>query len=94
MLTSLRNGDEPLETLLGPGCFTFKVLTNLEMATFMDTTVVGWLIKCHARFRDSGGCLVLYAIPPLIDEIFQFLKLSAVLHLAADESAALTLAQR
>jgi anti-anti-sigma factor len=70
------------------------VLLNLEQANYMDTAGVGWLIQRHKKFQDAGGRLVLYSVPPLLDQMFQLLHLPAVLHVAGDESAARQLAQR
>jgi hypothetical protein len=54
----------------------------------MDSGVVGWLLQCLKRFTEQGGHMALHSVPPLIDELFQFLRLSAVLPIAADEAAA------
>jgi anti-sigma B factor antagonist len=87
-LLDLREGADPLEELLGANCFSLSVLLDLEKATYMDTAVVGWLIQCLKHFREQGGRMVLHSVPPLIDELFQFLKLSAILPVAADGAAA------
>ena len=86
-LLDLQRDVDPLEQLLKPEGFTSKVLLNLDKTTYMDTAGVGWLIQ-HKKFQERGGCLILYSIPPLLDQIFQLLKLPAVLHVAGDEAAA------
>src|SRR5262245_11248468 len=49
---------DPLEKLLGPGCFTRKVLMDLEQTDFIDSGGVSWLIVTHKHFNQGGGCIV------------------------------------
>jgi anti-anti-sigma factor len=86
-------GADPLAALLGPDAFGRTVLLDLGQTTFMDTAAVGWLIGLHKKFKQAGGRLILHSVPPLIDQMFQLLKLPAVLHVAGDEAAARALAE-
>jgi anti-anti-sigma factor len=85
-------GADPLEKALGPGCFTRKVLLDLEKTSFIDSSGVGWLIGSHKHFEDGGGRLVVHSAPPLVDQVLQLLSMPKVLHIAADETKARHLA--
>ena len=92
-LMDFQAGGEPLQDLLGPGCYAGKILLNLERASFIDSAGVGWLVKCHKHCQENGGRLVLHSIPPMIHHVFQLLRLHSLLHLAPDQAAAVALAQ-
>jgi hypothetical protein len=84
---------EPMTALLAPvGGFRRKVLLNLERTTIIYTPGMSWLLKCHKRFIQSGGQLVLHSIPPLVEESLTFLSLQKILHLAPDAATARALA--
>jgi anti-anti-sigma factor len=90
--SDLTPGKNIFTTLLGPDCFSCKVLFNMSKVTFMDSAAVGWLVMSHKSFKDAGGMLVLHSIPPFVDHVFQLLKMPKILNLAKDEKAALALA--
>jgi anti-anti-sigma factor len=79
---------DPLEKLLGPGCFTRQVLLDLEGADYIDSSGVSWLIVSHKHFKQGGGKLVLHTVPPRVLQVFHFLHMERVFHLADDEAAA------
>jgi anti-anti-sigma factor len=83
---------DPLENLLGPGCYSRKVLLDLERTDYIDSSGISWLIVSHKYFKQGGGRLVLHTIPPRVNQVLQFLHMNRVLHLAADEPAARALA--
>jgi anti-anti-sigma factor len=85
-------GKEPLELLLGNDAYTRRVLLNLEQTSFIDSAGVGWLVRCHKHFQQGGGKLVLHSIPPMVNHVFQLLKLGSILHITEDEATAKTLA--
>jgi len=91
--TALWQNANPFEEVLGETGFARKVLVSLLKADYIDSAGVGLFILCHKKFTDSGGMMVLYAIPPLVNHIFQFLKMDTVLHLAKDEAASAGLVQ-
>ena len=91
-LVSRREPEDPLQTLLGPQCYTHKVLLSLERSQGIDTSGVCWLAGIHKLFVQSGGKLVLYGVPPVVFDVFNFLRLSPLLHIAASEQAACELA--
>jgi anti-anti-sigma factor len=86
-ITHLDFGAEqnPLEEALGADCYARKVVLSLQKSRYIDSAGVGWLIMCHKRFAQRGGCLVLHSIPPMVNHVFRLLGLPAVLNLADDE---------
>src|SRR5262245_8027638 len=83
----------PFEQLLGAEAFRRKVMVNLEAVDYLDSSGIGWLVVCHKNFRQHGGRLVLYNLPPRILQILQFCRMELLLHLAADPAAARKLAE-
>jgi len=84
---------DPLEKLLGPDVFTRKILLSLERTHYIDSSGISWLMGRNKQFKQQGGALVLYAIPPMVKQVMQLLRMSLVLNLAEDESSALALIQ-
>jgi anti-anti-sigma factor len=91
--SALYKDPNPLERMLGAGCYKEKVLISLARADYTDSAGVGWFITCNKKFRDVGGKMVLHSIPPMVNHIFQLLRMQTVLHLAGDEAAALAMVQ-
>jgi anti-anti-sigma factor len=87
------HGADPLEALLGPDGFGRTVVLDMGQTTYIDSAAVGWLFGLHRKFNQAGGRLILHSIPPLVDQVFQLLKLPTVLHVASDEAAARALAK-
>lgn len=85
-------GSDPMEKALGPGCFTRRVIINLQKTTYVDSSGISWLIVSHKHFLQGGGRMVLFGVPPMVDHVFQLLKMPLVLHIAPNEAAARVLA--
>jgi ABC-type transporter Mla MlaB component len=85
---SQRDSLDPVQTLLGPHCYTHKVLLNLDLSPAIDTSGVCWLVHCSKRFLQAGGKLVLYAVPPVVLDVLDFLHVRSLLHIAPNEQAA------
>ncbi len=83
---------EPLAEQLGEAVYTDRVLLSLQGADYLDSRGVGWLLKCHRRFRKEGGILVVHSIPTVIMDVLKVLHMDEVLNLACDEQAARSLA--
>lgn len=81
----------PLEEILGLGCYANKVLINLEKAESIDSTGVGWLVRSHKNFQDGGGKMVLHSVPPLVHHVFRLLNVDTYLNIAEDEKSGLAL---
>jgi anti-anti-sigma factor len=90
--TDFRAGVDLMETAVGPGCYSRKVLLNMEKTPYIDSAGVGWLVTCHKHFKEAGGRLVIHNIPPMVYQILKLLRMPDLLHIAADETAALALA--
>jgi anti-anti-sigma factor len=85
---SHREATDPFPTLLGPHCYRHKVVLNLERSQAIDTSGLSWLIHNQRRFAEQGGKIVLYAVPPVVSDLINFVRLTALLQIAASEKAA------
>jgi anti-anti-sigma factor len=79
---------DPMEQVLGPGCFTRQVLLDLERTDYIDSSGISWLIVTHKHFKQGGGRLVLHSLPPRVSQVLHFLHMNLVFQVAADEQAA------
>ena len=80
--------EDPLRDLLGPYCYTLKVILDLEKVQSVDTTGLTWLIQEHKKFQQAGGKFILYNVPPIVTQVLDFLRLAPHLPIAASEEAA------
>jgi hypothetical protein len=88
-LRELGSGNaDPLLTLLGPHCYSHKVLLSLERAQNIDTSGIAWLMRSSQRFGQSRGSFVLYQVPATVTDILDFLRLTPLLRIAANEPTA------
>jgi anti-anti-sigma factor len=90
-LRGLPQGMDPLQALLGPNCYSHKILLNLEGSPSIDTSGVAWLARTHHAFTQAGGLLALYSVPPTVMDLLDFLRMRSLFHLAIDEATALDL---
>jgi len=90
---NIQPGSDPLEVLLGSDCYDRTVLLNLERTEYIDSSGVSWLMGRHKRFLSGGGKLILHSIPPMVNQVLQLLRMTTILHIAADENAARKVAQ-
>ena len=74
---------------LAPVGYDRRVLLSLADVTFVDSTGLGWLLKCNKLFRDAGGTLVIHSIPPVVLDVINVMRLSQILKLCDDEESAL-----
>ncbi len=81
-------GNEPMVNLLGPAGFGRKVLLNLEKATFINSSGISWLLICHKYFTQCGGKLIVHSVPPLVNQVLQFVRLPSIMTFAEDEARA------
>jgi anti-anti-sigma factor len=80
--------DEPLAVRFGDGIYGERLVLGLEGADYLDSRGVGWLLKCHRRFRQAGGVIVVHSIPTIILDVLKVLHMDEVLHLSPDENCA------
>ena len=81
----------PLEELLGMGCYSNIIVVNLERATQINSTGVAWLVRCHRYCQEAGGRFVIHSIPPMVDHVLRLLNMPRLLHMTKDEDAALSM---
>lgn len=79
---------DPLERLLGPVCYSHRVILNLERVRSIDTGGVCWLLKLDKKFRASRGRFVLHNVPGIVLDVLDVLKLVPLLNIATDEADA------
>jgi anti-anti-sigma factor len=84
----LTSDRDPIETLLGPLCYKHRVLMNLEKVRSIDTGGVCWLLRLQKQFTANQGKLVLFAVPGVVLDVLEVLRLTPHLRIAADEDAA------
>jgi anti-anti-sigma factor len=94
----IRSVEEPrdprdIEDLLGPQCYRRKILLDLQDAAHIDSSGVSWLVHLHKGCRAAGGMLILHSAPPAVMAVLKLLGMEHYFNLAADERAALGLAQ-
>jgi anti-anti-sigma factor len=82
----------PLENLLGPGCYARKVILDLERADWIDSSGINWLVRTNTAFKSAGGAFVLFALARRVDEVLRFCKMDRIFRIAADETKARALA--
>jgi ABC-type transporter Mla MlaB component len=84
----LTSDKDPLEALLGPHCYTHRVLMNLEKVRSIDTGGVCWLLRLQKHFQANQGRIVLYLVPGVVSDVLDIMRLTPLLHIALDEAAA------
>ena len=78
----------PLENLLGPGCYARKVILDLERADWIDSSGINWLVRTNTAFKTQGGTFVLFSLARRVDEVLRFCKMERIFRIAPDENAA------
>jgi anti-anti-sigma factor len=75
----------PFELLLGDNWATHRVLLNLDLTTFIDSSAIGWLIGCQRDFKKAGGSLVVHSVRPAVRQMLDLLKIGRIVPLADNE---------
>lgn len=83
------DGANPLGGIIGENWNENRIVLNFENATYMDSTAIGWLLSTVKEFKAGGGNLVVYAVPQSIQQLFDMLKINAILPIVQDEKQAL-----
>jgi anti-anti-sigma factor len=78
----------PFQAVIGEGWPTNNIILSLEKITFMDSSAIGWLIDSQRKSKAAGGKIVLHSAPPRVRDVFDLLKMRAILNLLEDEPAA------
>ncbi len=69
------------------------VLVDLEKTTSLNSTGVLWFLETQRYLQEKGGKLILYSLPPVVDNVLRLLGLEKILCLAGDARNALRLAR-
>ena len=85
---TLDAGGDPLEALLTTGAWADSILMDLSQAQFIDSSGVGWMLKCHKHCKQAGGRIIYHSAPPLVRQTLELLQMGRVLFLAKDAKAA------
>lgn len=86
------SGRNPLERILGQNWASFRVLLDMKLTTYIDSSAIGWLIGSHREFNKLGGMMVVHDVPPTIKQMLDLLHVGKVVPIAANAQAARELA--
>lgn len=86
--SSVSRDEDPLASLLGPDAYSLTVLLNLRDTQMIDSSGIGWLVKCQKRFQEQGGRMVCYGAPPVVTNVFKLMRMNLVFESAADAAEA------
>ena len=86
------SGKNPLERILGQNWASFRVLLDMKLTTYIDSSAIGWLIGSHTAFNKQGGMMVVHDVPPNIKQMLDLLHVGKVVPIAANAQAARELA--
>ena len=92
-LSDLWVGGDPLLDLLGPEGYKWRAVIDMGLASYIDSGGVSLLLRWHGRFLRDGGRMVLYNIPPVVQQVFALLNLQSALHITIDPQMAVTIAR-
>lgn len=81
--------DEPITTALGEHAYQQRVLLDMGDVEMLDSSAVGWLLKCNKAFRDAGGQLVIHTVRPAARNVLKVLRVDQVLNVADSEAEAI-----
>lgn len=81
--TLLAAGD-PFEAVKPQVTSADSILLDLSKAQFIDSSGVGWMLRCHKHCKQAGGRIVFHSAPPLVRQTLELLQMGKVLHLAKD----------
>jgi anti-anti-sigma factor len=88
---ALQDNPDPVRGLLDERGYATAVVLGLGGVTFMDSSGIGWLLKCHKRSREAGGRFVVHSLPPGVMDVMKMMRLDKVLKIAENESASLSM---
>lgn len=83
--------ENPLDRLIGDGCWDRKLVFDLSRASFIDSSALGWLLLCKKRMDQGSGRLALHSAREPIREVFRMMRMCSAIPLVDTESEALRL---
>lgn len=84
----------PMAKVAGEGWAANRIALDMAGVSYLDSSAIGWLLLCHRECRKQGGLLAIHSVAPAVRQMLELLQLQQVLHVAADEAAAVALAQQ
>jgi anti-anti-sigma factor len=81
---TLQPGEDPLRAVLDHEDCAQSILMDLSQAQFIDSSGVGWMLKCHKHCKQAGGRIIYHSAPPLVRQTLDLLQMGKVLCLAKD----------
>ena len=79
---------DPVEEAIDGDAYSRQVLLNMSGVEMFDSSGVSWLLRCHNRFQQSGGALVVHSLSPNVSDVIRLFKIDQVLTVAADTAEA------
>ncbi len=76
------SGKNPLERILGQNWSSFRVMVDMKLTTYIDSSAIGWLIASNRAFKDAGGAIVIHDVPPTIRQMLDLLHVGKVVPIA------------
>ncbi|MDG2383854.1 MAG: STAS domain-containing protein [Pirellulaceae bacterium] len=55
------------------------ILLDLNDATFLDSSGIGWLLSINRAAKEQGFGVVVHSVPPLIHRVFTMMRLGEVI---------------
>lgn len=86
-------GEHPFLTLMGERWPSSRVVLDMGQADYLDSSAIGWLISSQKQFQQNGGMLLMHSVPSNVRQMFDLLKLGAMLHLIDHEDEAMQMAR-
>lgn len=87
------DGGNPLQQVLGPGWASNRIMLDLSLTDYIDSSAVGWLISTQSAVRKAGGRFVIHQLQPRVRQILDVLKVAKAVPIVgtADEAIAVLL---
>jgi len=78
---------DQVDRLLESGVMNLAV--NLGGVTFLDSSGIGSIVRCHKAVHERGGRLYFFAAPKMVKQTLKMVSLDKVMSLYEDEASAL-----
>ena len=78
---------EAVGNLIQTGVVALAV--NLSGVTFLDSSGIGSIVRCHKAMKERGCVLCFFAPPKMVKQTLKMVSLDKVINLHDDESSAL-----
>ena len=75
---------DPLAQAAGQDVYSRRVMVDMELVEFLDSSGIGWLLSMNRQFQEQGGALALHSVPPLVANALKLLRLNEILTIVID----------